>query len=189
MSKIFKAFAALALTFTLTTVDAYAGDDAALKIAKVGDEAADGAFGKANTLNEKLIDGQKKLETIKASVANASGDAAALKTASTDLTTLAADLASVPDDIQAIIKEAKGVKLSGNMMAKAKKVKAVAGNVSQLGKVTKNATALIKAVNDTSAEVAKSAEAAGSNAAEAAKDAAEGAAEGAVEAVKDAAGE
>ena len=179
MSKIFAAFAALALTFSLATSNAYA-DDHELNIAKVNDKAADAAFGKANSLNEKLINGQKKLDEIKANVAKASDDPTALQGASTDLTALAADLATVPDDIKAIISEAKGVKLSGNFLQKGKKVKAVAGNVTQLTKVTKNATDLIKAVNDTSAEVAKSAEAAAAKAKEAA--------ESAEEAVEEAAG-
>ena len=68
MSKIFAAFAALALTFSLATSNAYA-DDHELNIAKVNDKAADAAFGKANSLNEKLINGQKKLDEIKANVA------------------------------------------------------------------------------------------------------------------------
>ena len=181
MTRIFTALAALALSFTLTITDANAGDDA-LKLAKVGDEAADGAFGKASALNDKLIATTKKLETIKASIAKDGTNPDVLKTATTDLTALAADLKSVPDDVKAIITEAKGVKLGGSMFAKAKKVKALAGNVKELGKVASNANALIKEVKDTSASVAESAKkaaAAPAAAVEGAKDAAEKAVEAA----------
>jgi|GEM_PF-3036691 len=188
MSTFVKAIAALALTFSLTTTNAFAGEDA-LNIAKVGEEAADSAFGKADTLNNKLINGKKTLDEIKAKVADASNNPTVLKGAETDLTALATDLKSIPDDIKAIINEAKGVKLTGNFLAKGKKTKAIASNVVQLGKVTKNASALISAVNETSAEVAKSAKEAAANATEAAGDAVEAAGEAAEEAAKEAAGQ
>ncbi|MEC8192469.1 MAG: hypothetical protein VX944_02425 [Myxococcota bacterium] len=168
MSKFVKAFAALALTASIGLTDAHADDHEELNIETVGDEAADAAFGKADALNTKLLDGQKTLDAIKAKVADAADDATVLKGAETDLTALAADLKSVPDDIKAIIDEAKGIKLSGNFITKAKKGKAVISNVAQLDKVTKNADALIEAVSATTTEVAESAKAAAEKAAEAA---------------------
>jgi hypothetical protein len=182
MTRIFTALAALALSFSLTIADANAGDDA-LKLAKVGDEAADGAFGKARALNDKLINNKKKLADIKASIAKDGTNPEVLKTAAAGLTALANDLKSVPDDVKAIITEAKGVKLSGSMFAKAKKVKALAGNVKELSKVTTNASALIKEVKDTSASVAENAKKAAGDPA-AAIDAAKETAEKAVEAAK-----
>ena len=169
MSTFLKAFAALALTASISLSTAHA-DDHELDIAKVGDEAADSAFGKADSLNNKLIAGQKTLDEIKAKVAAAADDATVLQGAETDLTALATDLKTVPDDIKAIIDEAKGIKLSGNFMSKAKKTKAVASNVAQLGKVKKNADALIDAVGATTSEVSKSAKAAAEKAAEAAEE-------------------
>jgi hypothetical protein len=186
MTRIFTALAALALSFSLTIADANADDDA-LNLAEVGDEAADGAFGKASALNDKLIDNKKKLEAIKASIEKDNTNPEVLKTATADLTALANDLKSVPDDIKAIIGEAKGVKLSGSFMAKAKKVKALAGNVKELGKVTTNATALIKEIKDTSASIVENAKKAAADPAAAidtAKETADKAADKAVEAVE-----
>ena len=170
MSTFVKAFAALALTASIGLADAHADDHTELNIETVGDEAADAAFGKADALNNKLIDSQKTLDEIKAKVAAAADDATVLQGAEADLTALAADIKAVPDDIKAIIDEAQSIKLSGNFISKAKKGKAVISNVAQLDTVTKNANALIEAVGNTSTEVSKSAKAAADKAAEAAEE-------------------
>lgn len=190
MTRIFKAFAALTLVFSLSSVDALAGDDGAISFDKLGSATLDKGFDDLAALNDKLVESKTKLADIKAKVEAAKDDATVLKTAQTDLNTLVESLKTIPDSATAAVKslndgKSAGLKEVKGMFAKAKAGKNFVTNIAKAPKIGTNAAALLKEAQDTLTEVGKSAEAAAKNAASAA----EGAAEGAVDAAKDAAKE